>query len=161
MSTLTRRNLRRTFQNLQRGLQGQQSAANQQRNFDRLMRGLQGLPEHVAPAAPVHQTQAPFYREPILINGPNMSIEPGSTNTISMNNISSGNSMVDFHDEYRHKRFYKEKNLRHFTKNRNGFPLNPITRERITNATLYKASVSAGGKRKQKGKTRRVPKKYL
>jgi hypothetical protein len=117
------------------------TAANEQRMRNQLPRPrLRAL---VSAAAPV-----PLYIPPHMTNEANRNIPSGSSNTISLNNIANGNSMMDFHNEYQHGRYYKNTNLSKFTKNRNGYPLNPITRQRITNATRYKASVPAGGRRK-------------
>lgn len=160
MSAATQRNLRRTYQNLRRGLQVTPTQANYQRNLNQLLRGLQGTStaaneQRMRNLGPRPRRQAPVerYIPPHMINETSRDIPSGSSNTISLDNIANGNSMINFHNEYQHERYYKNTNLSRFTKNRNGYPLNPITRQRITNATRYKASVPAGGR--QKRKTRR------
>ncbi len=87
-----------------------------------------------------NQVQVP--PAPVAINVPSRNIPSDSSNTISYDNIKEGNTMVNFHDEFKQGRYYK-KNTYDKLKEK----INPYTRVPITETTEYKAHI-VGGKRK-------------
>ena len=85
---------------------------------------------------------------------PERIIPAGSYDTITAEDINSGDAMVDFHDEYKHGRFYKDST---FYKLDNK---NPITRIPIVTHSKYTAKVTSGGRRRTRKhrKTRKTRK---
>jgi ankyrin repeat protein len=86
-------------------------------------------------------------------------------NAVSYENIENGNTMINFHDEFGHKRFYKKNTYKALPIKANGKKENPHTRQLIDPTTIikYKAHIiknTIGGKsrkatRKSKRKTRK------
>jgi ankyrin repeat protein len=86
-------------------------------------------------------------------------------NAVSFENIENGNTMINFHDEFSHKRFYKKNTYKALPIKSNGKKENPHTRQPIdpTTITKYKTHIvknAIGGKsrkasRKSKRKTRK------
>jgi hypothetical protein len=69
-------------------------------------------------------------------------IPSGSEDAVTMEEIKTGDGMVDFHDEYKNGRYYKESTF--YKLNRK----NPFTRKAITESKKYTAKVTSGGRRR-------------
>ena len=85
------------------------------------------------------------------------SIPAGSETEIDLEPIQSGQTLVDFNEEYAHKRYYRPEVLSQIqpTRGNDGLGLkkrNPHTREPIGITTMYTARLFTGARRK---KTRR------
>ena len=70
-------------------------------------------------------------------------------NTYSMEPITNGMNMIDFHNEFKHGRFYTKESFKSIIPK-----VNPITKEPITVAESYTAKLPGKSNSKKSGKTR-------
>jgi hypothetical protein len=76
-------------------------------------------------------------------------IPAGSEDVVSKDDIQSGDTMIDFHDEYKHGRYYKETTFYNLNNT------NPITRQPIITHSKYTAKVTSGGRRRTRKQKRK------
>lgn len=81
--------------------------------------------------------------KPKVIVSESRNLPKNATNAITMEPIENGNTMVNFHDEYKHGRFYTKNTYDKFRKKEN-----PVTREPILDTVFYKAKIVGGRKKK-------------
>ncbi len=99
--------------------------------------------EYVAKDNGILKTSKPFYLHPTPT--PNYILPASASNAIVFNKIQEGNNMIDFHDEYKYGRYYKQSTYNDYIKPTRE---NPFTRKSLSSKNIqrYKAKFS-GGKR--------------
>ena len=85
-----------------------------------------------------------------------VALPPGATNVITMDDIASGDEMINFHGERNRGRYYKKSTYNSLTSNR-GVKKNPFTRAIIEpqNVKRYKAKGGTKRRRTLRRRTRR------
>ena len=80
-----------------------------------------------------------------LNNNGRVKVPKNTTNVIQLNTVRNGNEMINFQGERDRGYYYRKANFKGFTKNKDGFRLNPRTRARIEPGSVrrYTANVSA------------------
>lgn len=87
----------------------------------------------------------------------NKEIPPNTQNSITYENIKSGNTLIDFHNESNKGRYYKQKTFNSFPiKNTHKRKENPFTRKPIETTNIIKIKVIGGAK---KNKTKKIHKR--